>query len=160
MSIGAVSSNPWANPYLYAGSSSPTGSTGTTGSDAVPDFSVAESQGSGSTSAGTSTASSSTLGLGSLLADFQNWLLQMQMQSGTTGSATAASGTSGTTSGSGTGVSGSGSDCNSQTASASGANGHHGDQRNQAMSLLRNIDSELTSINSELQGTGAASQAG
>ena len=65
----------------------------------------------------------------------------------------AASGTGGTTSGSG-------DEGTSQTASASGANGHHGDQRNQAMSLLRNIDTQLTSINSELQGTGAASQAG
>lgn len=167
MSIGAVSSNPWANPYLYTGSSSSNGSSGTTGTDTMSEFTLATSQAAGATSqaagataAGTSTTSGSTLGLGSLLSDFQNWLLQMQMQSGTAGSATAASATSGTTSASGTGTSGTGSDCNSETASASGTNGQHGDQRNQAMSLLRNIDTELTSINSELQGTGTASQAG
>ena len=59
MSIGAVSSNPWANPYLYTGSSSSAassaGSSGATGTDAIPDFSVAESQGSSSTTSGTST---------------------------------------------------------------------------------------------------------
>jgi hypothetical protein len=164
MSISAVNGNPWTIPFPSFGSSSPNGST--TGTEAAPDFSVAESQGSSATTAGISTTSGSTLGLPTLLADFQNWLLQMQMQSGTSGTTASASAASGSAAGSsGTGASATGScgtvgGTDSETASTGGTNGQDGGQRDQAISLLRSIDTELTSINSELQGAGTTSLTG
>jgi hypothetical protein len=151
MSIGSISTNPWANPYY----TSAIGSAGTTtGAMSGPAWSAATAgtAGAGGVASGQmagSVGNGGSSGLGQMIADVQSWLLQMQAAMNASASTGAASGASSGTTGA------AGPTTETGTVSAAGGQ-HHGHRGEQGMALLRNIDQQLQTIESTLQSRGKA----